>query len=160
MIAFVLMLLLGCTKDTCAGGDNMSSPRLKGGFEAQGEEVFLTILWDKGTKNGSQLPDAYFASPEVSCYFDDANHKECPMVQKVRLERFGVWKMTFVKEELAKHKGKALRFSIRMPDRRDHMECNHFGMDDFYSLMMKMELDENGKIVSSSFGQLYVPGAF
>ena len=151
---------LGCVENPCSDGENMSNPRIQGEIQENDEGFVLTVVWDKGTEKGALLPDAYFASPLVECGYTGKSGEGCSEITGIKLVKSGQWDVTIRKEDWSKMKGNKVFVDIALPDRRNHITCDHPGMDDLYRLIVELDVDNDGKIKKSTFKQKRLAGAF
>lgn len=149
---------LGCTSNPCGGGENMTNPRLQRGFQDIGRALILNIAWDRGTEKGALLPDAYFQSPQVECTLGGTHQNPCPLVSEVKLIKSRVWQVAFDKKKLQPYYGQSISLGFNLPDRRDHIECSHPGMEDSYALRIELSIDKEGA-TSAQFKQEFRAGA-
>jgi hypothetical protein len=160
-VLIVAVGLLGCgddslddgdlSGDSCTPGDNMTDPRLDNVPDASAADPEVLIAWDVGTGRGADLPSAYFDAVELALDTEDSVEALVTAVEH-SAEREIVVRFsdlsTFVGSETP------LRFTLEFPDRAEHIDCTHPGMNDRYLLQVMVQFDASGQLAFAELEQV------
>jgi hypothetical protein len=138
-IVFVLVLT-GCPfSDTCSEGPTFENPHLANGIETIDGKDALRVQWTTPTSGiGSELPESYFASPNVSGA-DSASAT-------------GPEEITVIIGDLAARLGTSndLVIQLAFGDRRGVVSCKHPGADDTYLLDITLTFATDGSLAHTT----------
>lgn len=112
--------------DTCSGGENMSNVRLDPGAPPSPGAARVELLFDPGTGVGARLPDGYYAAAVAE---DHQGADGGSVVSSVSLVTTGRLRL-----ELERELGAGVGTRLRLPDRRQFIDCRHPGQEDRYYL--------------------------
>ena len=134
----------------------MSNIQLGDVFDASVATPELTIIWDVGTGQGANLPEAYFDAVVLS---DNTNAGVSQLITSIRYKN--VREITVVFSDFSNYlaDNSELQFTMSFPDRALFIDCSHSGQLDQYLLNVDLGFDANHMLTNTIFTQTIAFGS-